>query len=84
MKDCCLRKMSLATSSARNKRKKLHGKVANKSRDVLEKICREDIYAVLNELPGLCNGECYLCCLCNKELIEVPKLEKKLSIISKV
>ena len=69
-------KWSLATSSRKNKRKKLYGKEANKSRDVLEKICREEIDAELNELPGICNGDYYLCYLCNKELIQVPKLEK--------
>ena len=37
------------------------GKAANKSRGVLEKICREEINAELNELPGICNGDSYLC-----------------------
>ena len=48
---------------------------------MLEKICREEIDAELNELPEICNGDCYLCYLCDKELIQVPKLEKKLSYL---
>ena len=46
---------------------------------MLEKLCREENDAELNELPGICNGDHYLCCMCNKYLIQDPKLDKKLS-----
>ena len=45
--NCCLRQRELTDSTSRNRRKKVYGKSAKKSREVLEVLTQEKLHVTL-------------------------------------
>ena len=66
--NCCLCQRELTDSTSRKRRKKLYGKSAEKSREVLEALTEEKLHVSLAGIVETSSRNLYLCHSCDGEL----------------
>ncbi len=76
---CCLCQRDLSDSTSRKKRKKLYGKSAEKSRDVLELLSEEQLQVSLAVVMETSSSNAYLCQTCDGQLGKFAHLRSEIT-----